>query len=208
MLTPDLKKPPTRADLAALEAFLAKAPRAMPLTMAHGLMVGVASAPGTVMPSAWFQRVMGDAVFETKDQAQRIFGTCMRLFNQTLDSLNAGKITILGEDRRKWCVGYVAAVDMDEDWMGDPDALQLIAPIAIVAEGKAPRKIDDKEGFLRGCQDNLEEFVVDIYRHFVERRRKDIEAQSARNPPAPKVGRNDRCPCGSGKKYKRCCGFD
>ena len=30
------------------------------------------------------------------------------------------------------------------------------------------------------------------------------------NPPvrraAPKVGRNDPCPCGSGKKYKNCCG--
>ncbi|WP_371922135.1 SEC-C metal-binding domain-containing protein [Treponema sp. OMZ 803] len=23
---------------------------------------------------------------------------------------------------------------------------------------------------------------------------------------APKVGRNDPCPCGSGKKYKHCCG--
>ena len=22
----------------------------------------------------------------------------------------------------------------------------------------------------------------------------------------PKVGRNDPCPCGSGKKYKQCCG--
>ena len=24
--------------------------------------------------------------------------------------------------------------------------------------------------------------------------------------PSLKVGRNDPCPCGSGKKYKRCCG--
>ncbi|MBI4389239.1 MAG: SEC-C domain-containing protein, partial [Nitrospinae bacterium] len=23
---------------------------------------------------------------------------------------------------------------------------------------------------------------------------------------APKVGRNDPCPCGSGKKFKACCG--
>jgi hypothetical protein len=23
--------------------------------------------------------------------------------------------------------------------------------------------------------------------------------------PAPKIGRNDVCPCGSGKKYKKCC---
>lgn len=30
------------------------------------------------------------------------------------------------------------------------------------------------------------------------------EAPSA--PPAPKVGRNDPCPCGSGLKYKKCCG--
>jgi len=30
------------------------------------------------------------------------------------------------------------------------------------------------------------------------------------NPPKParvsKVGRNDPCPCGSGKKFKKCCG--
>jgi hypothetical protein len=25
-------------------------------------------------------------------------------------------------------------------------------------------------------------------------------------PGEPKVGRNDPCPCGSGKKYKKCCG--
>ncbi len=24
----------------------------------------------------------------------------------------------------------------------------------------------------------------------------------------PKIGRNDPCPCGSGKKYKKCCGAD
>ena len=27
-----------------------------------------------------------------------------------------------------------------------------------------------------------------------------------RTPAAQKVGRNDLCPCGSGKKYKKCCG--
>ncbi len=29
---------------------------------------------------------------------------------------------------------------------------------------------------------------------------------AAPTPPAPKIGRNDPCPCGSGKKFKRCCG--
>ncbi len=39
-----------------------------------------------------------------------------------------------------------------------------------------------------------------------------IYTRAVRNGPAPvksagpKVGRNDPCPCGSGRKYKQCCG--
>ena len=36
------------------------------------------------------------------------------------------------------------------------------------------------------------------------------DLEKALNPPVPahseKFGRNDPCPCGSGKKYKKCCG--
>jgi hypothetical protein len=32
------------------------------------------------------------------------------------------------------------------------------------------------------------------------------QINEARTIGKPKVGRNDLCPCGSGKKYKRCCG--
>ena len=43
---------------------------------------------------------------------------------------------------------------------------------------------------------------------------KDLDGQSPRKSGGittvvnnePKVGRNDPCPCGSGKKYKNCCG--
>jgi len=33
----------------------------------------------------------------------------------------------------------------------------------------------------------------------------DPSAKTVRRD-APKVGRNELCPCGSGKKFKRCCG--
>lgn len=33
----------------------------------------------------------------------------------------------------------------------------------------------------------------------------ELQQQPYRRPE-PKVGRNDPCPCGSGKKYKKCCG--
>jgi len=36
-----------------------------------------------------------------------------------------------------------------------------------------------------------------------------VESEAIPSPvrqPQPKVGRNEPCPCGSGKKYKKCCG--
>ena len=34
----------------------------------------------------------------------------------------------------------------------------------------------------------------------------EIQKQAPVKRAAPKVGRNDPCPCGSGKKHKKCCG--
>ena len=36
----------------------------------------------------------------------------------------------------------------------------------------------------------------------------DGKAAPKVNKPSEKVGRNDACPCGSGKKYKKCCGAE
>lgn len=58
-----------------------------------------------------------------------------------------------------------------------------------------------------GAQD---EFDEDIDEDIVER--SIVERSLADSIPyqreTPKVGRNAPCPCGSGKKYKRCCGAD
>jgi uncharacterized protein len=61
---------------------------------------------------------------------------------------------------------------------------------------------------------SLARSVQNIHRYWVEQRRLQIErggmpgVMAQREPlrRAPKVGRNDPCPCGSGKKYKRCHG--
>jgi len=34
----------------------------------------------------------------------------------------------------------------------------------------------------------------------------ELVGESPVHRESPKVGRNDPCPCGSGKKYKKCCG--
>ena len=40
---------------------------------------------------------------------------------------------------------------------------------------------------------------------FIDGMIQDVPGETIRRE-APKVGRNDPCPCGSGKKYKKCCG--
>jgi len=47
-----------------------------------------------------------------------------------------------------------------------------------------------------------------IYRYFEPQRRALARASSPmpQRQAGPKVGRNQPCPCGSGRKYKHCCG--
>lgn len=47
-----------------------------------------------------------------------------------------------------------------------------------------------------GVEPDKTEDISDVERALVLRQPK---------PAAPKVGRNDPCPCGSGQKFKKCC---
>ena len=58
----------------------------------------------------------------------------------------------------------------------------------------------------------IEEQIPDIYKRLLKRHKKlkGIYAHCkkkhfSQQTQLPKVGRNDPCPCGSGKKYKKCC---
>ena len=60
------------------------------------------------------------------------------------------------------------------------------------------------------------ESIAARQQHWAEEERKEREREAARlayeaskagtvKRTKPKIGRNDPCPCGSGKKYKKCC---
>ena len=52
---------------------------------------------------------------------------------------------------------------------------------------------------------------VRSYRYFATARRtadRSQRMQATYRRAEPKTGRNDPCPCGSGQKFKRCCGTD
>ena len=51
-----------------------------------------------------------------------------------------------------------------------------------------------------------DEIKMDILRQMRENSSKSHEHHKSEQGISAKVGRNDPCPCGSGKKYKKCCG--
>jgi len=44
--------------------------------------------------------------------------------------------------------------------------------------------------------------------HLQQHSAKLRKVSAGTKPFVNKIGRNDPCPCGSGKKYKKCCGND
>ncbi|MDX9870893.1 MAG: preprotein translocase subunit SecA [Clostridia bacterium] len=111
---------------------------------------------------------------------------------------------------------------VDGKWMGHLDAMdQLRHGIGLRAYGQRDPLIEYKHEAYEMFNMMIEEIQEDIVRYvyhvtFVEKpkeERKDMVenrgAEEVKKTPATSskvVGRNDPCPCGSGKKYKKCCG--
>ena len=66
----------------------------------------------------------------------------------------------------------------------------------VIGTGESRKDEFDEDAVMSGGQDMPAGAVVPEREHKQQTVRRD----------APKVGRNDPCPCGSGKKYKHCCG--
>ncbi|KNC79284.1 hypothetical protein SARC_08316 [Sphaeroforma arctica JP610] len=62
-----------------------------------------------------------------------------------------------------------------------------------------PSTLREKTEFERREEDNINKLQDEMF--------KDLNIRMNRKvPDGPKVGRNEKCPCSSGKKYKSCCG--
>jgi preprotein translocase subunit SecA len=111
---------------------------------------------------------------------------------------------------------------VDSKWMDHLDAMdQLRTGIGLRAYGQKDPLVEYKFEAYNMFQEMIDAIQEDVVRYLYkvrlvpqehERRVKHIAENRGEEAPrtpvrvGPKVGRNDPCPCGSGKKYKRCCG--
>jgi uncharacterized protein len=184
---------------------------------AVGFLAAVISGPDPVPPSAWLPMVQGDEPFANTEDARVGLDLLMRLYNHVRIGLD-GDVAALCPDPEdadeiaSFCGGYLEGSRMHPSWEGDRIASVPVIAFAGLAAGDeldersfGGGKPGDLEAWKKKQREQLARNVGQIYVHFEEKR------AAARPKGAPvvkgtKVGRNDPCKCGSGKKSKKCCG--
>jgi uncharacterized protein len=79
--------------------------------------------------------------------------------------------------------------------------------LADIARGE--KEVEDRDTILAAAPDKIADWVV-ILNEWLLANTEPVQGIDPRvvTSPRKKVGRNEPCPCGSGKKYKKCCGLN
>jgi uncharacterized protein len=190
----------------------------------HGYLTAIVCCPVPVVPSEWLPGVWQTEEgpqFESAEQAQEIMSLIMRMHNDIADALRVGEefgplmlenTLESGETvvvAQGWCWGFMEGMRSQfEAWEPHLDMInELVVPIAVLArlgddDPELQELLDDQEQIAQ-LTEAIAESAAAIYEY--SRSIADGPQQPHRRQTA-KVGRNDPCPCGSGKKYKKCCG--
>jgi uncharacterized protein len=216
--------------LKLLEKKLARLPidsDAMLVSELDGFLAGIIVCPDLIMPSEWLLLVWDSDEdeapdFENARQAEQLVGLVMEHYNATAQDLQSGRYAPVFEvDTRHdevlwelWIGGFETAMQLrPESWVplleGDEDTrTALTGPILLtrINQGDSGLSEDEVKELTEKAPDWIGPWVEILNAWRVSQH---IAGQPV--PPAPsfgKVGRNDPCPCGSGKKYKKCCGLN
>ena len=223
----------SEAEIERLTALLAanRNPDAFSLEAVDGLFCALIASPALVMPHEYLPVILGGTLEGGRllgDLAavQEMMALLMRYWNAIAqdfehETYHIGYRSEPGEDGvpgRAWARGYLHGIRLaPQGWSRilQDEREELVRRIPIVAgevDPAAPKEpLTDEQS--RAMWTDMLAGAARAYRYFTEDRATYAQQAAARRSQRapyeradPKVGRNDPCPCGSGKKYKRCCG--
>ena len=230
----DIDRPIPEAEFDELDDFLsdeAIQDTSMDVSTLDGFLAAIAIGPSFVPPSEWLPWVFdmdeGEAEpdFESEEHASRIMSLLMRHYNSVVRTFSADPTSFepifwRGDQwgAAEWCEGFILGCTFDEEPWGllateQPTWFTPFLRLGTDDGIELTKNAGDGEKWMNEIGPSL----MRIHAHWKEYRRQQPEAvttdyhygepeQVVRG--GPKIGRNDPCPCGSGKKFKRCCGAD
>ncbi len=205
---------------------------AMNLEAVDGFFAALICSPETVLPREYLPEIWGgeatEPTWKNEEELQDFLDLLMRHWNSIASTLASGGVylpfLVEGADGvahgNDWAQGFMRGMALhEENWrelFRDEDKFGMLLPILILFHEhdddpemrsyKEPVSAELREKLIVGAAAS----VTMVYRHFAASRRTSAQAStmtsSSCRRPEPKIGRNEPCPCGSGKKYKRCCG--
>jgi uncharacterized protein len=183
--------------------------------------------PNEYLPEIWGGEMADEEAFSSQQELKDFLDLIMRHRASVADTLQSGDVflpLLLEDDHgiahaNDWAQGFMRGMELRrEDWvelLDDEDHGGWLVPILALAHEHDPDPTmrpypepvdaDRREQLIAGAAAG----VTAIYRYFEPLRRmlSDLTGgPSTYRRTGPKIGRNDPCACGSGKKYKRCCG--
>ena len=185
----------------------------------QGFMMALLSGPDALNPTNWLPEILGEeSLFDAKERTEierlvMAMAADMRMkFNEKiLPDLWFYEDEAGNPDFYTWCNAYLYALDIvPTDWFEAVDQEEfedLFYPIMALGgiyddeeNGEVILHLNEKE--LTQLESDLPHVLLDIYWYW----QAIINKPQTVRREGEKVGRNDPCPCGSGKKYKACCG--
>ena len=185
----------------------------------QGFMMALLSGPDALNPTNWLPEILGEeSLFDAKERTEieRLVMAMaadmrMKLDEKILPDLWFYEDEAGNPDFYTWCNAYLYALDIvPTDWFEAVDQEEfedLFYPIMALGgiyddeeNGEVILHLNEKE--LTQLESDLPHVLLDIYWYW----QAIINKPQTVRREGEKVGRNDPCPCDSGKKYKACCG--
>lgn len=232
MVKPMLSRPLSDDELEELDKVLShvEGGEVPSVEALDGFLTALVICPELVKPSEYFPVIIsgdtdeGDLVFKTNAEAQRFYGLISRHWNEINRTFRSGDFYMpvmdvdeAGEHQgNDWAAGFLRGTQMryyvwDPIIQDDERGGVFITLYALANEHTDDPSLRPFEKPLTSelRKDLLAMMIAGVKRLYDE----FFEGQTfaalptSRTPKFnPKIGRNEPCPCGSGKKYKKCCG--
>jgi len=187
------------------------------VTELDGFLAALACAPSLILPSRWMPAIWGgeDQMpdWEEKREINDYHQAVMQAYNLVNQEFLDGYFSPRMLDEKdqfvamdEWSEGFMRGVQLYDPLSAEDKAIldQHLDPITLFAsEDRFKELLSLSFEQIQEKAAQIEPNVLALRQHFFSRQ--FAVAHTPLMKTDPKVGRNDPCPCGSGKKFKKCC---